>query len=262
MALFKTEYCPLCGKKLGFFSTVRIKDGIGVCVNCYGLLDMDLSIAKFQSVLNLNERLVRKIENQKEFRSFSTTREVKVGGMYFREDCRMGRWYVSYEKNPQNPTLYRYDEIADFRLVEDGDTITSGGLGRAVVGGALFGGTGAIVGAVTGGKVSKKIINTLDVVITLKDTCRNSVTVSCLHMGQPCKSGSMSYNLSIHNAQTLLDFLNAICARGASLNVQTPVTSSYTPRAVDEILKYKELLDKGIINEQQFEAKKKELLGM
>ena len=35
-----------------------------------------------------------------------------------------------------------------------------------------------------------------------------------------------------------------------------------TPSPADEILKYKELMDQGIITQEEFEAKKKQLLGL
>lgn len=52
----------------------------------------------------------------------------------------------------KNPKIYKYSDIVDYELLEDGESITKGGLGRAVVGGALFGGVGAVVGGVTGHK--------------------------------------------------------------------------------------------------------------
>ncbi|EPZ54444.1 hypothetical protein H477_3583 [[Clostridium] sordellii ATCC 9714] len=46
--------------------------------------------------------------------------------------------------------MYNYKDIIEFELLEDGESITKGGLGRAVAGGVLLGGVGAIVGGVTG----------------------------------------------------------------------------------------------------------------
>ncbi len=49
-------------------------------------------------------------------------------------------------------SIFEFSNLLNFELLEDGETITKGGLGRAVAGGLLFGGVGAIVGGVTGGK--------------------------------------------------------------------------------------------------------------
>lgn len=261
MSLWNKEYCPLCGSKLGMLSTIRIKNEIGVCNKCFYNLDIDLDIAKFQTVKNLAERLQQQSDNFQKFQIFNTTREVKIGGMYFRDDNQMKRWYVSDQKTPHNPTLYRYDEIADFKIQEDGDTITSGGLGRALVGGALFGGVGAVVGAVTGRKKTKKIVSSLNVIISLNNAFRNNITISCLTTG-PCKVGSLIYKGHMQNVQKLVSFLDSICSQAAQ---QVPIEPPPFPQTIspaDEILKYKELMDKKVITEEEFELKKKALLGL
>jgi hypothetical protein len=38
----------------------------------------------------------------------------------------------------KNPKIYNYSDIVDFELLEDGESITKGGLGRAITGGLLF----------------------------------------------------------------------------------------------------------------------------
>ena len=40
------------------------------------------------------------------------------------------------------------------------------------------------------------------------------------------------------------------------------VQDAKEPSAADELLKYKDLLDKGILTQEEFDAKKKELLGL
>ena len=69
----------------------------------------------------------------------------------------------------KNPKIYNYSDIVDFELLEDGESITKGGLGRAITGGLLFGGIGAVVGGITGGKRSKSICNSLKIKITVND---------------------------------------------------------------------------------------------
>ncbi len=71
---------------------------------------------------------------------------------------------------------------------------------------------------------------------------------------------------TFNSAQQLINFMNSMSS-GASTEIPVlpPATVPVAPVAlspVDEIVKYKELLEKGIINEQEFEAKKKELLGL
>ena len=226
MTFLNKKNCPLCSKRLGFLSTVRIKDEMCICMECALNLDVDFEVVKFLSVDDLLRRKARRLENYKEFQSFNTTREVKVGGWYFREDSRLKRWYVSTSKKPQNPTLFRYDEIANYNLEEDGVSITSGGLGRAVVGGVLFGGVGAVVGAVTGSKKVKKEVSALNVNITLNNDYKSNIVVSCLAGGLPCKTGSYAYQNSIENAKNLLSMLDSMCSK-ANIMQTSNHTDSY-----------------------------------
>ncbi len=56
---------------------------------------------------------------------------------------------------------YNFSDLIDFELLgDDGESISKGGLGRVLVGGALFGGIGAIVGGVTGSRKNKKCVLT------------------------------------------------------------------------------------------------------
>lgn len=57
--------------------------------------------------------------------------------------------------------LYLFNEIVECSILEDGSTIQSGGVGRAVIGGVVAGGVGAIVGAST--RSSKPVTFSLSV---------------------------------------------------------------------------------------------------
>jgi len=59
--------------------------------------------------------------------------------------------------------LFKFSEIIGFELREDGRS--TNGVGRAVAGGLMFGGTGAIVGAVT----QKEMIDSVCIVLYLDD---------------------------------------------------------------------------------------------
>ena len=61
-----------------------------------------------------------------------------------------------------------YKDINDFELKEDGETIISGKSGSALVGGALFGGVGAVVGA-SGKRTAKNKCTSSDLTIYIND---------------------------------------------------------------------------------------------
>ena len=49
-----------------------------------------------------------------------------------------------------------YSDLISYELLEDDSVVTSGGVGQALVGGALFGGFGAIAGGITANRTQKK----------------------------------------------------------------------------------------------------------
>lgn len=255
MLFGKKEFCPLCGQKIGFQKS-RTCDGVAICMNCSMYLDVDLELIKLRPLSDVVDRATQRARNKDLFNSFKVSREVKAGGTFFREDEKQKLWYVSREKKPVNPTLYRYDEIVTFELKENGNAITSGGLGRAVVGGVLFGGAGAVVGAVTGGKITKQKLTSIDVSITLSNSWRNLIEVKFLRNGETCKSGGFFYGVHMQEAKALLAFLSSMSGR-----VKQPLPAA-SISAADELIKFKELLDKGIITEDEFRKKKIELMGL
>lgn len=87
---------------------------------------------------------------------------------YLEIDSLQHKWSISNNFNGK-VIWYNYEDILSFELLEDGETITSGGLGRAVVGGLAFGAAGAIVGGVTGGKKSKSLCTSLSIKISIND---------------------------------------------------------------------------------------------
>lgn len=262
MSLWKKEYCPFCGTKVGLLK-YRMQDNIAVCPTCFAKADLDEESFKLMNIDTLSECYEKRKKDLELFRQFRATNEVKIGlfgAQYFREDANLGTWYVSSSKKPDNPTLFRHEELAHFELLEDGNSVASGGLGRAAVGGILFGGVGAVVGAVTGGKITKKVLTSLEVVIILNNPYRKKITVNCKGMDKSVKSGSMMYKQYMQEAHNLMMFLHGIKARANATSSFRE--SSTAASSADELLKFKNLLDMGVITEEEFAIKKKQLLNL
>lgn len=169
----------------------------------------------------------------------------------FDEDRK--KW-ATYNEHGLFKEVYNYEEIVDFELLEDGSSVASGGLGRALVGGILFGGTGAIVGGVTGKKKSKNICETLKLKVTINNIKNPVVYVNFIESTTK-KDGNL-YKNKLDIAQQCLSTLQLICDRQDGKNNDSDSSVS------DEIMKYKELLDTGAITEDEYNHKKKQLLGI
>lgn len=244
MAFGTKKLCPICGNDVKGVFKIKIKDKVAICAECRSKSDMDYALFALQSADDMKRHFEYREENKKEFEDFNVTRELKVGGYYFREDANKKLWYYSAGAKPVNPPLYRYDEIAGYEYTENGETVTKGGIGGAVIGGALFGATGAIVGSAASKKKSKTEITTMTVRLSLTNPYHNSLEF-IFHF-KP-------------DAVSLISFLESLEHKAASVS---PSSSSSELSSADEILKYKKLLDIGAITQEEYDCKKEQLLNL
>lgn len=180
-------------------------------------------------------------------------------------------------KGEQLP-VFRYEEINDFEVIEEREerVITTinektktkkGGVGRAIIGGAAFGPVGALVGASTGKKksITKGTNNTssteyftkLGIKFMLNDMQNPSVTVNYISCSTPVASSQKTVN----EIDGVIGFLNIILSQNSDKNNDSNFQTTQKS-AADEIVKFKQLFDDGIITEEEFETKKSQLLGM
>lgn len=108
-----------------------------------------------------------------------------------------------------------YDDILSVELFEDKRSITksvrSSMIGRALVGGALFGGPGAIIGGLTGKQKSTDKVNDIYVKIIVNDINNSSHSISFLE--SECNKGGIIYNAAINKARQCYDIMNIIIKR-------------------------------------------------
>lgn len=239
--------CAVCGKELGLLSgKVKISDG-AICTNC--LSDSGISI--LNNSMSYNQKSVNELVNTRKtiVKSFSATKTV---GNYIHIDENNRLFKVGKD-------IFSYENLLSFELLEDGQNITKGGLGRAVGGGLLFGGVGAIIGGVTGGKKSKGICNSMKLRISLKNAHTDVVYINFI-LAETNTNGFI-YKAAQDSAQrciTALETINDI--NQSALN--QPIYAPQIISSADEIVKFKALLDQGVITQEEFDKKKKELLGL
>ena len=181
----------------------------------------------------------------------------KVGNLSFDDNSQT---FVITKVNTlvkKNQELYHYNQIVSTELLEDGESITKGGLGRAVAGGLLFGGVGAIVGGVTGGKRTKSVCKSLQIKITFRNSPRQTEYLSFL--AAEAKTNSLVYKTAYKSAQDAMSALQLAVDMSNTSSVEAPALAT---SGADEILKYKGLLDAGIITEDEFNRKKAQILGL
>jgi hypothetical protein len=262
MEIFKTEDCPICGKPTGAMAKSLTKyNGLYVCKDCTKKLTANkVSLFKLKKYTLEDLQKIVADENKKqkehleEIEAFSPT---KVIGNFIQFDDinkKIAIPKTSLTGKIRDMQIFDYSSIVEFELLEDGNSLDKGGVGRAIVGGALFGGVGAVVGATTGHK-KKNTCSKLQIKITLNNM--NTPVVYINFIQNETRKDGMIYKLTYPKAQEALSVLNIITQ---SEKQENPSFDNIS--AADEILKFKQLLDAGIITEEEFNLKRKQLLEL
>lgn len=218
-------------------------------------LEENLNPEEFESFLKDTEDFNRAASANKTAldmnRDFFPT---KVAGTMLEVDEKNKKWRIYKTKQ-----IYNFDDIVDFELLEDGESLLKGGgVGKAIVGGALFGGVGAVVGGATAQRKNKAVCISMMIKITLNNMQFPVAYIKLITSAT--KKDSMLYRLNMKNAQEILSVLQLICNE-KNVSVEQPAKDADSHN-IDDLRKLKALLDDGIITQEDFDAKKKQILGL
>lgn len=242
----KKEICCICNRHEG---DKKILDGM-VCKNCISNCGQFLITFNWKTIPaeRVRQAITANQKNQQYLKLFHTTNKYQK---YIEIDENNRLW-----KTPCfSPSLiFSYDDIISYELLQDGEAVTKGGLGSAIVGGAVFGGVGAIVGSNVGSKKTKQEISEYRIKIVTKNICFPEIYINFLTTGK-VKSNSILYKSYTGYAQHILSLLGIITNNSSNV-LKSSISSA------DEIKKYKSLLDEGAITQEEFEAKKTQLLNL
>ena len=145
--------CGICGQKLTFFSSgVEIKPG-KICSACYSAIsnyrwkkDGESMVSLFvddcytfeDAKKELAEIKLAPQRQQKTINDFNATATFDT--VHFNDKTNS----LLIEISDVKTEVFQYDQIISFDLIENGNSIISGGTGRAVAGGILFGEVGVL----------------------------------------------------------------------------------------------------------------------
>jgi len=152
----------------------------------------------------------------------------------------------------------KFGELIECETIENDSIVASGGVGRAIVGGVLAGGVGAIVGASTRGSTS--VVSHLAVKLTTNDINNPLFMVELINSQIECATEKYQ------QARKFADKLQATCTSIIKQEnlVQQKVIERKEEVPRDNISKIKELgelLEKGILTNGEFQDQKNKLLS-
>ena len=292
--LLDVNKCVVCNDKVGVFD-YKLKDGYRICVFCthraenayYDLIGYELDLD--HSSVDAFYKNRRKIDSAE---AIQICKEPKLLSKYMPEEMKYNRHLykianavfdddngvLTFGNNfdlfldlfrDSQPRACSYSSIIKYEYYENEDSVVKGGsgLGRAAIGGVLFGGAGAVVGAVTKKNSSSAKVSDMYILVTFKSSDSPEIytqKINITESGDLINRGSGKYRKYLGIAETVIAKLDDIYMKenpeeNANSNISTEqaVTS-----VADEIRKFKELFDEGIITEDEFNQKKKQLLGI
>lgn len=234
--------CPVCGGKLGLLNREKSADGL-ICASCSNFFFSKLGIrAAKQPTVALADYWATLEQRRKVFKE---TDSIYDGDALFVSIDKPNRLFcIGHRSGDKGPRLiYSFDEVAGYESDAPDDltvTETKGGIGRAVIGAAVAGPVGAIVGATTAKTETRK--------------GRSKENVS-IHFALPL--GEQVLPVQKYPGG-ITEFLKECTSGKEKAAQQTTAAGS----VADELLKFKQLLDLGAITEDEYAAKKSQLLGM
>ena len=238
MGLFgNKETCSLCGGKVSMLGKLQVTDGV-VCGACRAKCSPLATSLPLMTVKQISDHIQERDRNAVAYKSFSPTDRV---GNYLMIDRRAQTW-CSPCLDKKNPDLFPFSDILDFELVEDGVSITKGGLGSAIVGSGI-------------GKKQKDMVNRMAVVINMRNPLVSKVEIPLITA--ETKRGGLTHKSSKQLGEQIVALLSVIVDSQRHTSAQHGAGSS-----ADELLKFKQLLDAGAITQDEYDAKKKEILGL
>lgn len=235
--------CPVCGGKLGLLNREKSADGL-ICAGCSSFFFSKLGFRAAKQATDVLVAYWATLESRR--RTFKETDSIFDRDALFVSIDKVNRlFYFGHRSGDKGPRMiYSFDEVAGYESDAPDDltvTETKGGIGRAVVGAAVAGPVGAIVGAATAKTETRK-------------GSRSKENVS-IRFTLPL--GETSLPTTVYPGG-MTAFLKRCKVSQEKPQVVAPAASS----VADELLKFKQLLDMGAITEAEYNAKKTQLLGL
>lgn len=278
--LAMTKTCAVCNRKLKLLdSNVVLQDG-KICEDCckkIGLtgftvqddwgkqhtVDDAISLMMNGTVLDLKQW--KKDTKQKVKAAYEAFKQAYTDA----DTVKFERYYfddadqkIFKDRTMFEPSYYEipYTDVVGYRPVEEGHSKTKKkhGIVRTVTGGALLGPIGAIAGAVSSTGKQFDVVDNISVLISLKDNKTETVSI----LSSERDNGSFAVSSSRDELNRLSLKLDEIINANNHVEQNDTQKDIPTKSISDQLHELKSLVDEGILTQDEFEAKKKQILGI
>jgi len=230
----KEESKRLLGRKKGFFGQAMSIDSVPIFY-IGGMSEIDDDLASRQIELKDQMTMFNAYPNGFEIEVYTLPTKTRLGTRTYRIPImpnQILKW-----------TIEKQDAVYEQQ--------SKSVLGRAVIGGLLFGGAGAVVGALSGTKGKREKVNFIDYILTLIIDYNGNE--KAIILGFP--------NAIIKDVRKFFDksFPNTFLESDKFIIKMEKTSDSLS--IADELQKFKDLLDNDVITQEEFEKQKTKLLS-
>lgn len=156
--------------------------------------------------------------------------------------------------------IVNYDNLLDVDIIQDNESLIKGGLASSLVGGMLFGGAGLIAGAVVG-KKNKMYCEKLSIKITINSSTSPCEIIDLISV--KVKMDSSIYNTMSQIAEEAISKFKVILINNDQAKANNQIEKKYDEKEIPGLIKqYKDLLDQGLITDEEYYRKKEQLLDL
>lgn len=112
------------------------------------------------------------------------------------------------KKDKNDTDWYSFEDLVSYELIVNNQTVVSGGVGQALVAGAMFGAIGAVAGGIVSKRKSTTKILNMTVRVTSNDFTKTVIFIDLIK--KPVKNTSKEYKEAVENAQRIMGALDVI----------------------------------------------------
>ena len=112
------------------------------------------------------------------------------------------------KKDKNDTDWYSFEDLVSYELIVNNQTVVSGGVGQALVAGAMFGAIGAVAGGIVAKRKSTSKILNMTVRVTSNDFTKPVIFIDLIK--KPVKNTPKEYKEAVENAQRIMGALDVI----------------------------------------------------
>ena len=171
--------------------------------------------------------------------------------------------------------LIPFDKIISVELLEDNTILSSKSLlrtvGGGIIGGAIAGGTGAIVGGLSGSNKHEKKVSSVQVKLKLRDISNSSLVIDCFDSKTMTTEGKTSikptsmegyiYKQGLEHATKICDIVSVIIDEVDHQSNNMHIETLNSTSAIDDLEKLVALKEKGVLTDEEFKKMKNSILS-